>query len=78
MKTSERYKKEQQRVRAWKKAYDLEKPDVDKTASNAWLKASEHFPETTGLMIASLDQVPSTNNYKKYVLKDAFIIYDTC
>jgi hypothetical protein len=29
-----------------RQAYDLEKLDVDKTASNAWLKFGELFPGT--------------------------------
>jgi hypothetical protein len=44
-------------------AYDLETPDVDKTASNAWLKASELFAETTGFMIAIQDQVIVIRTY---------------
>jgi len=49
--------------------YDLEKPYVDKTASKAWLKVGKHFTETNGFMIANLDQVTDTNNYKKYIVK---------
>jgi hypothetical protein len=51
-------------------ACDLETPDVDKMASQAWLKAGEIFPESTGFMIAIQNLVISTNNYKKYILKD--------
>jgi hypothetical protein len=32
-------------------------PEVDKTTSNAWLKAGELFPETTGFVIAIQDEV---------------------
>jgi hypothetical protein len=52
-------------------ACDLEEPD-DKTA-NAWLKVS-----TFGFMIAILDQVISTSNYKQYILKDLNVFSDTC
>jgi hypothetical protein len=38
-------------------ACDLEKPVADKTASNAWPKAGNLFPESTGFMIAIKDQV---------------------
>ena len=41
-------------------AYDFEIPDVDKIAPNAWLKAAELFPKTTGFMIAIQDQIIST------------------
>jgi hypothetical protein len=49
----------------------FETTDVDKTASNEWLKSGEIFPKTTGIMIAIQDQVISTSNYKKRILKDA-------
>ena len=52
-------------------AYGLEEPD-DKTASNAWLKVG-----TFGFMIAILDQVISTSNYKQYILKDLNTVSDT-
>jgi hypothetical protein len=32
--------------------YDLEAPDIDKTALPAWLKAGELFPQTVGFMMA--------------------------
>jgi hypothetical protein len=61
----------QERTTTWKsrtlhgrKVHDLEKSDVDKTASNAWPKFGELFSETTGFVIATRDQVISTNNYK--------------
>jgi hypothetical protein len=34
-------------------AHDLEKPDVDKTAQNTWLKNGKLFPGTSGLMTAT-------------------------
>jgi hypothetical protein len=58
--------------------YDLETPDADTVASNAWLKAGELFPKTTGFMIATQDQVITTNNYKKCILKDPNITNDIC
>jgi hypothetical protein len=51
--------------------------DVDKIASNAWLKAGELFPETTGFMIVIQDNVISTSNYKKHILMDPSTIKDT-
>jgi hypothetical protein len=53
-------------------AYDLEEPD-DKTASNAWLKVG-----TIRFMIAILDRVISTSNYKQYVFNDLNIFSDSC
>jgi hypothetical protein len=47
------------------RAYDFEKPDVDKTLSNAELNAGELFPRTTGCILAIQDQVYSTRSYKK-------------
>lgn len=38
--------------------------------SNAWLMASEIFPEATGFMTAIQDQVVGTGNSKKWVWKD--------
>jgi hypothetical protein len=37
-------------------AYDLQRPDVDKTESSAWPRAGKIFPETTGFMMAIQDQ----------------------
>ena len=45
-------------------------PEVDKMASNAWLKTGELFQETTGIVIDNRDRIISTNNYKKHILKD--------
>lgn len=68
----------QEKITMWKSrtlhgrhAYDLEEPD-DKTASNAWLKVG-----TMGFMLAILDRVISTSNYKQYILKDLNIFSDT-
>jgi hypothetical protein len=53
-------------------AYDLEDPD-DRMASNACLKVG-----TFGFMIAILDRIIITSNYKQYILKDPNIFSDTC
>jgi len=55
---TERYKTEKQTKCNSKtlhrtQAYDLKKPDVEKTASNTWLKFGKLFPGTSGLMIAT-------------------------
>lgn len=55
-------------------AYDLEAPDIDKIASNAWVKAGEIFPETSGFVLAVQNQVISTSNYKKHILKDPTLL----
>lgn len=59
-------------------AHDLDSPNVDKTASNAWLKIGELYPETVGFMVAIQDQVINTKNYKKYILKDRSVTNDSC
>jgi len=68
----------QEEVTMWKSktllgrhAYDLWEPG-DKTASNAGLRVG-----TFGFMIAILDQVISTSNYKQYILKNLNIVSDT-
>lgn len=48
---------------------DLSQPHVDKSASNAWLRRGELFPETEGFMLAIQDQVIATRNYRKHITK---------
>jgi hypothetical protein len=43
-----------------------------------WLKVGDLFSEITGFMIAIQDQVTSTSNYGKHVLKDLNITNDIC
>jgi hypothetical protein len=43
---------------------------------DAWLKAGEVFPETSGFMTPTQVQVICTNDYKKYISKDP--TNDTC
>jgi hypothetical protein len=50
--------------------HELNQDYVNKTASHAWITRSDIFPETEGFMCAIMDQAISTNNYKKYILKD--------
>lgn len=50
--------------------HELEEAQVDKSASNKWLHLGEFFPETEGFLLAIQDQVISTKNYRKYILKD--------
>jgi len=49
---------------------DLEKPNIDITASNARLKAGQLLPNTTGLKITIEEKVISrlTSNYNGYIL----------
>jgi hypothetical protein len=75
----------QERITVWKSkplhgrhAHDLEAPAIDKIASNAWLKAGELVPETTGFMIAIQNQASSTKYYKKHILKDPNTTNDIC
>ncbi|XP_072939818.1 uncharacterized protein [Epargyreus clarus] len=55
---------------------DLSQINVDKEASNAWLKRGELFPETEGFMLAIQDQVIETKNYRKFIIKN--LSTDTC
>nr|XP_049697160.1 uncharacterized protein LOC126054692 [Helicoverpa armigera] len=55
---------------------DLCQENVDKDASNTWLRRGELFPETEGFMIAIQDQVIETRNYRKYIIKN--LTNDSC
>jgi hypothetical protein len=59
-------------------SHELNQDCVDKTTSHAWLTRSDMFPETGGFMCAIMDQVISTNNYKKYILKGNTQHTDLC
>lgn len=50
-------------------AYELSQPHVDREASNSWLSRGQIFAETEGFMLAIQDQVVSTRNYLKYIIK---------
>ncbi|KAL0810285.1 hypothetical protein ABMA28_010444 [Loxostege sticticalis] len=58
--------------------HDLCQPNVDKAASNAWLRRGELFPETEGFMIAIQDQIIETRNYQKYIMKIRNLPTDLC
>lgn len=75
----------QQKIEAWQQKslhsrdrQDLTKPNVDKTASNAWLKRGELFPETEGFMLAIQDQIINTKNYQKHIIRDVNLQSDLC
>ena len=57
---------------------DLNQGQIDKTASNSWLKRGELFPETEGFMIAIQDQVIATRNYRKHIMKEIGQQTDLC
>lgn len=57
---------------------DLMDPNVDKIASNAWLKSGELFPETEGFMLAIQDQIIDTRNYRKHIIRDNTLQTDLC
>jgi hypothetical protein len=48
-------------------AYDLETPDVNKIEWNAWPRAGEIFPDSSGFMMAIQVPVTTTKNYKKHI-----------
>ena len=49
---------------------DPEELNVNKSASNTWLKVGKLFPATTGFMTGKQDQIISTKNYKQHIPKD--------
>lgn len=49
--------------------HDLSQLNVDKVASNEWLRRGELFPETEGFMLAIQDQVIETRNYQKHIMR---------
>ncbi|CAK1589159.1 unnamed protein product [Parnassius mnemosyne] len=57
---------------------DLMNTNVDKIASNMWLKRGELFPETEGFMLAIQDQTIHTLNYRKHIIKDHTLQSDLC
>ena len=46
-----------------------DQPNVDKKASNLWLRRGELFPETEGFVVAIQDKVIGTRNYQKHILR---------
>ena len=74
-----------QKLQAWlqkslhgRHRHDLLNPNVDKNASNAWLKKGELFPETEGFMLAIQDQTIDTKNYRKHIIRDLTLQSDLC
>ena len=49
---------------------NVNKPYVDKAATNAWLTSGDLKGETEGFIAAAQDQSLLTRNYQHYVLKD--------
>lgn len=77
--------KPQQKIAIWtqkslhgRHRLDLTNPNVDKIASNMWLKRGELFPETEGFMLAIQDQVIDTRNYRKHIIHDHTLVTDRC
>ncbi|KAL0883753.1 hypothetical protein ABMA27_015858 [Loxostege sticticalis] len=58
--------------------HDLDQVHIDPEASNKWLESGQLFPESEGFLIAIQDQVISTKNYRKYILKDRNLRNDLC
>ncbi|KAL0841160.1 hypothetical protein ABMA28_014906 [Loxostege sticticalis] len=58
--------------------HDLDQVHIDPEASNKWLESGQLFPESEGFLIAIQDQVISTKNYRKYILKDRTLRNDLC
>jgi hypothetical protein len=75
--THERITTRKSKTLQGRQAYELEAPDVHKTASNVWLGAGELFPETAGFTAAIRGQVITTSNYNTHNLKDLNITNDT-
>lgn len=54
-----------------RRAYGLNQPFVDKTASKAWLTWGELFPETEDFALAAIqEQLVNMRNYLNYSVKD--------
>jgi hypothetical protein len=82
---NENIKMTREKVTMWKskhphgrQAYDLETPDVNKIASNAWLMVDKLFPETTGFMMTTHNHIISTNNYKQHISNNYSITNNIC
>lgn len=58
--------------------YQIEGELMDRKSSIKWLCLGELFAETEGFIIAIQDQVVSTKNYRKFILKDSNILDDKC
>lgn len=56
----------------------LRRPHIDWRSSCQWLERGLLFPETEGFIQAIQDQVVSTLNYKKYIIKDPRVVNDVC
>lgn len=81
----ERIQTTEEKVQQWKSMAlhgrhpnDLNRNNVDKDASNAWLKSGSLYPETEAFLIAIQDQVINTRNYQKFITKNAQITDDKC
>ncbi|KAL3286787.1 hypothetical protein HHI36_001281 [Cryptolaemus montrouzieri] len=55
---------------------ELKTDYIDEIASNRWLVSGELFAETEGLAITIQDQVVSTRNNRKHIIKQN--IHDSC
>jgi hypothetical protein len=57
-------------------SYDLQKPNIDITASNARINVGQLLSNTTGLKITIQEEVTSrlTSNYNGYILKERMLI----
>jgi hypothetical protein len=57
-------------------SHDLEKPNIDITASNARLKAGQLLPNTIGLKITIREDVIGrpTSNYNYHILEDITLV----
>lgn len=59
-------------------AHDLDRPNVDKKASNAWLMVGELYPETVGSLLAIQDQVVPTRYYLKRIANKPDVSTELC
>lgn len=59
-------------------ANTLERPEINKDASLAWLNNSGIFAETEGFACAIQDQVIPTKSYLKYIIKEPKITNTKC
>lgn len=83
--SNEVLRSDREKIQEWKSMslhgrhpHDLERSDVDKIASNDWLRSGCLFPETEAFLCAIQDQVIDTKNYQKYITKNGQTTDDRC
>nr|CAI5833294.1 unnamed protein product [Callosobruchus analis] len=76
---------QQEKINTWtqkalhgKHRYHVTQDHINDQQSYTWLQDGQLFAETEGFMLAIQDQVISTRNYKKCIIKDPSVVDDNC